>query len=203
MDAPLTPMGSDSAAESPEDHPKVEPGDRFAFEPLTEEGLRDFSAFSCGPDPWHIDLNEYLRDDALKHQAYEVSKTYLCYGASAQPVGFVSVSAAHLHRTNVTGRRIPYEIVPALLIGRLGVAEAEKDRGYGKKIIAVIRQMARILSIGCRMLALQVDVENIAAVGFYEHQGFMKAREKQDDGTYTDFVERSMYWMFYDLYGSI
>lgn len=176
--------------------------DKFAFEPLTEEGLRDFAGFSCGAEAWHVDLNEYLRDDALAHQAYEVSKTYLCYGASAEPVGFVAVSAAHINRANVKGHRLPYEIVPALLIGRLGVSEAEQRRGYGKKIIAVVRQMARELPIGCRMLALQVDVENVAAVGFYERQRFIRMREKDENATYRDYVQNSMYWMFYDLYAS-
>ncbi|MHB8513925.1 MAG: GNAT family N-acetyltransferase [Dehalococcoidia bacterium] len=166
-------------------------GTPLAYAYLTEELLRDFAAFSCGDEEWQRDLREFLLEDALQQSQGRFSVTFVFYTESGEPAGFATLAAAQVSRSDAgLGRRAPYPVVPAVLIGRLGIDVTQQGKGYGQQIMALIREWSMSLPVGCRVLALQVDVRNEGAIRFYERDGFTKAPIE---------VQRTMQWMFYDL----
>ncbi len=159
---------------------------------MLDDGLlRDFAEFSCGDEEWQTDLRDFLIEDALGQSRGRFSVTFVFYTESGEPAGFAALSAAQVSRSDTgLGRRAPYPVVPAVLIGRLGIDVTQQGKGYGQQVMALIREWAMSLPVGCRILALQVDVRNEGAIRFYERDGFTKAPIE---------VQRSMQWMFYDL----
>ena len=81
-------------------------------------------------------------------------------------------------------------MIPAVLVGRLAVDAKHQGRGYGTQILALVREWTMRLPVGCRVIALQVDLRNEAAIRFYDREGFTRAPIE---------VRRNMQWMFYDL----
>lgn len=153
--------------------------------------LGDFAGFSCGDEEWQTDLRDFLLDDALSQSRGRFSVTFVFYTQSRGPVGFVSLSAAQVERRHTRlGRRAPYPMVPAVLIGRLAIDSRHQGGGYGAQVMARVREWTMALRVGCRVLALQVDVRNEGAIRFYERDGSTKAPIE---------VRRNMQWMFYDL----
>lgn len=161
--------------------------------PLTAELLQDFQRFSCGEEPWHVDLREYLLEDALPQHRGRYNVTHLFYTPSQEPVGYLSLSAAQVNRADAGIRpRPPYPVVPSVLIGRLGIDRRYQGRGYGRQVMGLVRDWARDLVVGCRVLALQVDVHNEDAITFYTRLRFEVAPIE---------IARDMQWMLFDLGG--
>ena len=153
--------------------------------------LQDFASFSCGDEEWQVDLRDFLLQDALPQSKGRFSVTFLFYNQTREPIGFVALSAAQVNRQDTElGRGAPYPIVPAVLIGRLAVDVRQQGRGYGQEILGLVRDWTMSLAVGCRVLALQVDVRNEGAIKFYEREGFVTAPIE---------VRRSMQWMFFNL----
>ncbi len=166
-------------------------GAPLVYAVLDEELLPDFADFSCGDDEWQTDLREFLLDDALPQARGRFSVTFVFYTQSHEPVGYVSLSAAQVERKHTDlRRRAPYPMIPAVLIGRLGIDSRHQGGGYGAQVMARVREWTMALRVGCRVLALQVDVRNEGAIRFYERDGFTKAPIE---------AQRNMQWMFYDL----
>ena len=137
------------------------------------------------------DLREFLLEDALAQARGRFSVTFVFYTSTRRPVGYVALSAAQVEREHTDlGRRAPYPMVPAVLIGRLAIDARHQSGGYGAQVMARVRDWTMALPVGCRVLALQVDVRNEGAIRFYERDGFTKAPIE---------VRRNMQWMFYDL----
>jgi GNAT superfamily N-acetyltransferase len=157
---------------------------QFAVEELTEDLLAEFKDFCCGEAPYHVDLDEFLRDDALKQSTDRLNKTFLCFAAydneGPHPVGYFALSAAHIDKDEVPPgsgrRRLPYRIVPALLVGRFAVDRNHHRKGHGGRMMAKIRTIARELTIGCRFLALHVEADNEEAIKFYLKEEFIFAQ---------------------------
>ena len=161
------------------------------YAPISEASLHAFAAFTCGEEEWQTDLREFLLEDALAQFRGRFNVTTLFYTQSREPVGFVTLSAAQVNRGDIDlERRAPYPVVPAVLIGRLGVDVTHQGRGRGQQILAFVRAWTMWLPVGCRVLALQVDVRNEGAFRFYEREGFGRAPIQP---------QRNMQWMFFDL----
>lgn len=81
----------------------------------------DASSFDCGDE----DLNEFIRDDALKQMNAKINVTYLCR-YKRQVVAFFTLSADSI-KINIDDlqsfkdKDIPYKEFPAVKIGRLAV----------------------------------------------------------------------------------
>jgi GNAT superfamily N-acetyltransferase len=166
-------------------------GAPLVYAVLDEELLPDFAGFSCGDEAWQTDLRDFLIEDALSQSRGRFSVTFVFYTQSREPVGYVSLSAAQVERNHTgLGRRAPYPMVPAVLIGRLAIGSRHQGGGYGAQVMARVREWTMALRVGCRVLALQVDVRNDGAIRFYEREGFTKAPIE---------AQRNMQWMFYDL----
>ena len=175
--------------------PKQQQESSLYYEKLSAENLAEFAQFCCGDGKWACDLNDFLRDDALKQQRSRFNTTYVFYygehGQPPRPVAFVALSASEVRKGDSLLRRAPYPSIPALLIGRLAVDEREQGKGLGSEIMGWIRNTARSLPIGCRFLALHVDQENEAAIRFYRREDFIEPPDVD--------VGHGMQLMLYDL----
>ncbi len=166
--------------------------------PLNDQ--HDLASFSCGDDPWDIDLNEFLVENALTDQKERYNKTYLFLDEEHACVGFVTVLAG---QTSTRESRLqalipfkkppPYRYAPALHVGRIAVRDGLQRQGHGQYILRWVRHLARDLTIGCRFIALDVDERNADAIRFYEREGFIMISEKPKKG---------MLLMLYDLIAS-
>jgi GNAT superfamily N-acetyltransferase len=145
------------------------------------------ASFDCGSQPWDVDLNDFVSNDALRDQELSLSRTYLFFSdqnASQLCVAFVTVLATAIKReewrllARLSKEKIAYPVVPALLIGRLAVRADMQGQRIGSQILAWVRDLASELRIGCRLLAVQVDQVNQRAVKFYEREGFAAAPVK-------------------------
>jgi len=142
---------------------------------LTADDLAKFNHFSCGDEDWHTELNEFLFEDALSQAEQRLNRTYVFYDASNTPVGYVTLCLSQVEnkRRNPVLAEVRYSNVPALLIGRLAIDRRCQREGCGAAIMKWIRNTAYDLAAGCRFLAVQVDIENDAALRFYEREGFV------------------------------
>jgi GNAT superfamily N-acetyltransferase len=135
---------------------------------LTPEDILRLEDFDCG-DP---EYNEFLKRSALAQQDNRLNRTYLI--RSDPCPGFVTVSAAQVTRdmSGLSTDELPYPLAPALLIGRLAVDQRYAHRGLGRQLVRAARVMGTLLPVGCRFLALHVDIDNSAAIRLYESEGF-------------------------------
>jgi ribosomal protein S18 acetylase RimI-like enzyme len=152
---------------------------RLQMASLDEANLERFQGFSCGKDPWQVDLEDFLKNDALDQQALLLSKTYVFYSMNRDPVGFVALStdAIEMDDKAVT----PYKKVATLLIGRLAVDVSCQRQGYGRTIMAWVRSEATGMRPGCRFLTVSVEKENASAISFYQSQHFVPAPVESQD----------------------
>jgi len=122
-----------------------------------------------------MELNKFLFEDALSQAEQHLNKTYVFYDGSNTPVGYVTLCLSQVEnkRRNPILAEVRYSSVPALLIGRLAIDRRFQRAGCGSAIMKWIRNMAYDLAAGCRFLAVQVDIENDAALRFYWREGFV------------------------------
>lgn len=163
---------------------------KLQYKALTSRALRDFADFSCGRNPWDIDLNDFLLSDALHQHRGRYNRTYLFY-KDDQPAAYVTISADSIKRQHVLGTA-PYDTIPTLLIGRLAVDRRFQGYGIGQDIMAWVRSRAISLWVGCRFIAVHVEPENTRAIGFYEQQSFF----------HHPHWKRQLKLMLYDLIAS-
>jgi len=142
---------------------------------LTADDVEAFEGFSCGNEAWHTELDKFLFEDALSQAEQLLNKTYVFYDASNMPVGYVVLCLSQVEnkRKSPILAEVRYSNVPALLIGRLAIDRRCQRVGCGSAIMKWIRSIAYDLAAGCRFLAVQVAIENDAALRFYEREGFV------------------------------
>jgi ribosomal protein S18 acetylase RimI-like enzyme len=153
----------------------------------------DVSNFDCG----HADLNDFIRADCPLHISQRLSFTRLALYENGI-VGYISLLADSiaLHitiREWFIQKNITVQQVPALKIGRLGIANNYKGRDLGtalmKYAVAVAFRMNDELGVGCRFLTVDSDQ---SAVGFYTKIGFIM-------NLHRDYKGRKYPSMHYDL----
>ena len=100
----------------------------------------DAGGFDCG-EP---ELTEYLCDGtAATDEGTSVARTYLVLSED-QLVGYFTVLADAIRlATKERPKDVPYSSVPALKLGRMGVAVASKKQGIGTWILHYVVGMAR------------------------------------------------------------
>lgn len=176
----------------------VRPPDLY-YDILSHEYDEHVGSFDCGSQQWDVDLNDFISNDAFRDQGRNLSRTYLFFTDRASQgvcAGFVTLLATAIERKawsllpRLSKESIVYKFVPALLIGRLAVRRDMQGQRIGSQILVWVRDLASELRIGCRLLAVQVDKENVGAVNFYGREGFVAAPVK---GT------KNLQTMLYDL----
>ncbi len=154
---------------------------------------RDVSNFDCG----HADLNDFIRTDCPLHISQRLSFTRLALYQN-DIVGYISLLADSiaLHitvREWFIQKNITVQQVPALKIGRLGIANNYKGRNIGtalmKYAVGVAFRMNDELGVGCIFLTVDSDQ---SAVKFYEKMGFVM-------NLHRDYKGRKYPSMHYDI----
>lgn len=143
----------------------------------------DLFSFDCGDK----DLNEFLREDALRYQEQLIAKTYVVIYLQ-KIIAFFSVMndslKLNIEETMSTPRLRRLHEYPAIKIGRLGVDKQYKQKGFGSFIIGYVVGLARLVNTNSACRFVTVDSYH-ESVPFYEKQGFIRNQmyEKKQDFT--------------------
>jgi ribosomal protein S18 acetylase RimI-like enzyme len=186
----------------PLDRAPLDPS-RLMLQLLTREDLAHAADFACGVSEDDRDLDNFLRDDALRlHEKHAVTTCVAYYGEAGAGalVGYVSflTDAIKLESREKKKLTLAYDdhpYVSAIKVARLAVHAdfRRRFRGTGEALMRFA--CGRAIEIGesaaCRLLTVDAYP---ASVGFYERLGFRRSRAKE----YADRPHPSM-WL--DLYG--
>jgi ribosomal protein S18 acetylase RimI-like enzyme len=138
----------------------------------------DPSAFDCG----HGDLNEFIKHDCPDQIAKNLSVTKLALHENLI-VGYITLLADSitLHPDEQEG--FTFKQVPALKIGRLGIAVKYQNQKIGtalmKYAVGVAVRMNIGLGVGCRFLTVDSDPK---AIDFYKRLGFVMSIHREYKG---------------------
>ncbi len=147
-----------------------------------DHAKHDVSNFDCG----HTDLNDFIRVDCPLYISQRLSFTKLAF-FEKEIVGYITLSADSI-ALHITVREwlfpsITVKHVPALKIGRLGIANKFKGRNVGTALIkysvGVAYRMSDDLGVGCRFLTVDSDK---SAVPFYAKMGFVLNLHREHKG---------------------
>ncbi|MFH1225531.1 MAG: GNAT family N-acetyltransferase [Candidatus Diapherotrites archaeon] len=171
----------------PEDKKQEFPVSDIEIMKLSEVTLDFAKDFDCGTK----DLNNFLRDDALRQQKESVNLTYLWVSKSARELlGFISLCNDSIH---LSGRKkeemktigLDYKALPALKICRMGVSSKYAGRKIGTRMVAFA--ISTVLELnkyaGCRFLTLEAKndrnlPEPKRPIHFYNKNGFLTIKER-------------------------
>ena len=132
----------------------------------------DRKSFDCGENS----LNRYLHRYASQDIRRRVNRVFVASAPDAphQVIGYYSLSASSLDATALPEafrRRLPRYPVPAVLLGRLAVAESSQDMGFGSILLAdALQRIARASQV-MAVYAVVVDALNEQAAEFYRQFG--------------------------------
>ena len=161
---------------------------KLQVEKLSDKNLLLTKSFDCGDQ----DLNEFLKDDALKHQKERIAATYICF-YEGKVVGYFSWLTDAIE-INGEDKRVfkkigmDYKTYPAVKLGRLAIDKTYAKSGVGSYLVKNLVEDAIKISekIGCRYLT--VDAYS-GAKRFYEKLNFKLPCEKgQIVSMYSDIL---------------
>ncbi|MBC7246399.1 MAG: GNAT family N-acetyltransferase [Actinobacteria bacterium] len=147
-------------------------------EPLSEENIP--SDFDCGDE----DLNDFIINDALRHQNANVAMTTLVK-YKGKTVGFYSlatdcISLAKEEKDRIKREyNIPYSEYPALKICRLGVQKDFQGKGIGRTMVYDVIGLALEIQewIGLRFISVDAYQDSR---DFYEKLGFLENHHENE-----------------------
>ena len=150
---------------------------QYRFEPLGRH--HDRAAFSCGVP----ELDRYLQRQARQDMQRHIAAVFVLQDREEGKIaGYYTLSATAIRLIDLPeelSRRLPrYPDLPAVLLGRLAVDAAHKGQGLGE--ILLIDGLTRALTQSQEIAALAVivDANDEAAVGFYRHYGFQQLEDQ-------------------------
>ena len=125
-------------------------------------------------DSTNDDLNDFLRNDALKSQYDLLTRTFLCF-YKGRLAGFLTLVTDTIEvklvdeDDGVDG--YPYQKYPAIKIARLAVDKRFERQGIGRfLLLAAVGKVYQISKdVGCRYITLDSKRDSM---GFYEKFGF-------------------------------
>ena len=133
------------------------------------------SSYNLAPfDSGDVELNDFLKNDALREQKEFLSKTHLCFYRD-RVAGFISMAAdsVQVKRDKLDPSQIidecEYPAYPCILIARLAIDKKLHGYGVGSYLLSLAIGYAMESPLGCRYLA--VDPKD-GALKFYEKFGF-------------------------------
>ncbi len=124
------------------------------------------------------EIDGWLAQRAHRAEKSRTARTYVAIDLDSGLIaGYFCLSAHSVARESIGGgwlaRNSP-ELVPVVLLGRLGVDRRYQENHLGAALLkdAILRTIAVARTIGAR--ALLVDALTETAAGFYEHYGFRR-----------------------------
>jgi GNAT superfamily N-acetyltransferase len=147
---------------------------KYVLEQLGKEHNR--KGFESGLES----VDRYLKETARGHTEKGVSVTRVLVEHDSIPpkpiVGFVTLSQVSVEARSWDGAKkgLPGSPVPAVLLGRMGVAEEAQGQGISRMLVATACQLALDAIDACGGIGLVVDAANEDLIGFYEQFGFVR-----------------------------
>jgi len=141
--------------------------DEYLIKELENE--TQFTSFSCADK----DLNDFLINNAKSNNDNLISKTYIYYNqVSEEIIGFISLSAYRLNLSNTI--QFGLTQVPAVLLGRLAIDNNYRGKNLAVNLINYARGVCNEVKqlIGCRLLIVEVKVNNTNLVRYFLDRGF-------------------------------
>ena len=183
--------------------------EKYHFENLTED--HDLSEFDCGDD----DLNDFLKNDALKQQKSRLNVTKLIL-YEGKIIGYVSLLTDTLVLKNIQDEKIQLNIknqleiksknknISAVKIGRLTLDEKYSGEGLGSHILRNILTNLKIISekeIGFRFIIVEGYAK---AFNFYVvKNGFEYLKKDYKNIKNIDFISKrdptKRFYLYFDL----
>ena len=183
--------------------------EKYHFENLTED--HDLSEFDCGDD----DLNDFLKNDALKQQKSRLNVTKLIL-YEGKIIGYVSLLTDTLVLKNIQDEKIQLNIknqlkiksknknISAVKIGRLTLDEKYSGKGLGSHILRNILTNLKIISekeIGFRFIIVEGYAK---AFNFYVvKNGFEYLKKDYKNIKNIDFISKrdptKRFYLYFDL----
>lgn len=132
----------------------------------------DVANFTCG----EASLDVWLRELAAPATARRTARTWVWSDPEDRVVGYYALAAHKVAREDVPlkiGRGGPTEI-PAVLLGRLALAQSLRGQGLGEVLVAdaLTRIVEATQTVGARLVVVDALHEPVA--GFYESLGFRR-----------------------------
>ena len=138
---------------------------------ITDVSPELYADFSCE----RAELNQFLQEDAVYYHQQNLTRTTLVLQDDLV-VGFFSLSADAIQLTPMEKGELalngeyPIDILPAVKLTKLAIAQGFEGKGYGKAILDMIVGLVYDLRMAVRF----VTVDAIASkVAFYERHGFV------------------------------
>ena len=150
-----------------------------------------FKEFCCGDD----DLNEFIKEDALKHKKELIAETYVLKEVAVDfPVAFISfcndsIPLSKLQRTSKDALQIRYGNLPAVKIARLGVKREYQGKTIGTHVINMAKEFFLTDNrTGCRFLTVDA-YNNTKVINFYKNNDFQCLRQQESGETVIMYLD--------------
>ena len=133
-------------------------------------GKHNRTAFISGSEP----LDLYFRERAGQDMRRRLASCFVALDDTGAIAGFYTIAASSLVFDALPAKdaeRLPrYPVIPAVLLGRLAVANAHQGKRLGAALVAdALRRATRTEVMAYAMI---VDAKDEAAAQFYEYLGF-------------------------------
>jgi len=94
-------------------------------------------------------------------------------------LGYFTLTTIQVEAADWPGaaKGLPRMPVPAVLLGRLGVAEEDQGRGIARLLLAAAREIAFASMQGTGGIGMAVDAADEDVVSFYEKYGFKRVAD--------------------------
>jgi GNAT superfamily N-acetyltransferase len=140
---------------------------QYVIEPL---GSHERSSFTSGSDA----LDSYLRERASQDVKRRIASCFVAVSDDGEIGGYYTLAATGLAFGSLPPERIKglprYPVLPALLLGRLAVAQSHQGRRLGSALIADAIDRGAHSDVMAHVLV--VEAKNPEAASFYIHLGF-------------------------------
>lgn len=137
-----------------------------------DTSIHERAEFDCG----QADLTRYLKRYAGQDSRRGLSRVFvLCRQDEALVHGYYTLSAVAIGKDeeSVQGtNHLPYDLIPAILIGRLGISQHQQKKGLGGVLLFDALQRCWCASQVVGVHAVIVDAKDEQASMFYQHFGF-------------------------------
>ncbi|WP_410472849.1 GNAT family N-acetyltransferase [Faucicola mancuniensis] len=136
------------------------------FELLNKQ--HDKASFDCG----NPIINHYLQHMASQHAKKGIAQTHVLADGKVIKA-FYTLSNLHLDSREQRIKGYP-NLIPAILIGRMGVSVDYQGQGLSKKLIAHALVKIRHLAVQTGIGFVVIDAKTDELVAYYERLGFKK-----------------------------
>lgn len=154
--------------------------DKIDLVKLSEENVPDLERFGCGDRA----MNRFLKREALEEQSGGLNITVLLY-YDGLLTGFCSICADAIKLTDEEQGELPYNVIPAVKIARIGVDKRMQKRGFGIFLVDYVKDLAYELSetkLGVRFVTLDAYPERVV---YYERLDFVRNEHEDNVGRNT------------------